>query len=285
LHDLENKHPQSYRIEQTNPKAPCDSRILFLLIALAAARPDGNSDMNMNIDREAENKPPTYFALGEHSGSILAHIILEVISWCFILPIGKFRISWLYHFKADQAAVMLSIAHLRYTIPVQLVFLIINAIALLFGIIYNTSTPDLYENNAHHKVGWIATWVMCAQVVISLIYVYSGRGRSTSRPDYARVDVSTRNMTDHQRLYSPLNEYRWSGDSGQGTVYPTTPEEEHFPKPDGEEEEEDIAMSTPLVRGLLRNRALDKFFILHQSNSQYGVKPSSSGTPYCLQRD
>ncbi|GAM42685.1 hypothetical protein TCE0_044r16897 [Talaromyces pinophilus] len=197
--------------------------------------------MNMNIDREVENKPQTYVALGEHSGSILAHINLEVISWCFILPI----------------AVMLSIAHSRYTVPVQLVFLIINAIALLFGIIYNTSTPDLYENNAHHKVGWIATWVI---------------------PDYARVDFSTRNMTDHQRLYSPLNEYRWSGDSGQGTVRPTTPEEEHFPKPDGEEGEEDIAMSTPLVRGLLRNRALDKFFILHQSNSQSGVKPSSSAT-------
>ncbi|KUL85552.1 hypothetical protein ZTR_08028 [Talaromyces verruculosus] len=200
--------------------------------------------MNMNIDREAENKPQSYFALSEHFGSILAHIILEVISWCFILPI----------------AVMLSIAHSRYTIPVQFVFLIINAIALLFGIVYNTSTPDLYENNTHHKVGWITTWVMCAQVVISLVYAYSGRGRSTSRPDYARVHVSTRNMTDHHRLYSPISEYRWSGDSGQGTVCPMAAEEEHFPKPDNEEEEEDIKMSTPLVRGLFRNRALDKFF-------------------------
>lgn len=186
---------------------------VFLLVALAAARPDGNSDTNMNIDREAENKPQSYFALSEHSGSILAHIVLEVISWCFILPIGKFRISWFSQFKADRAAVMLSIAHSRYTIPVQFVFLIINAIALPFGIIYNTSTPDLYENNTHLKVGWIATWVMCAQVVISLIYAYSGHGRSTSRPDYARVDVSTRNMTDHYRLYSPISEYRWSGDS------------------------------------------------------------------------
>lgn len=233
----------------------------FLLIALGAARPDGNSDMNMNLDMEAEDNPQNYFALGEHSGSILAHIILEVISWCFILPVGKFPISWLCHFKADRAAVMLSIAHSRYTIPLQFVFMIVNAIAPLYGFFYNTSTPDLYENNAHHKIGWIATWVMFVQVVISLIYAYSGRGRSTSRPDYARVDVSTQNMTNHQQAYSPISEYRWSGDSGQGTICPTTPDEEHFPKPDDEEEEEeDIEMATPLARGLLRNRALDKFF-------------------------
>lgn len=156
---------------------------------------------------------------------------------------------------------MLSIAHSRYAIPLQFVFLTVNAIALLYGFFYNTSTPDLYENNAHHKIGWIATWVMCVQVVISLINAYSGRGRSTSRPDYARVDVSTQNMTDHQQAYSPISEYRWSGDSGQGTICPMTPDEEHFPKPDDEEEEvEDIEMATPLARGLLRNRALDKFF-------------------------
>lgn len=154
---------------------------------------------------------------------------------------------------------MLSIVHSRYTILLQFVFLIVNAIALLFGIIYNASTPDLYENNAHHKIGWIATWVMCAQVVISLMYAYSGRGQSKSRSDY-ECAVSTQNMTDHQQLYSPVSEYRWSGDSGQGTICPTTPDEEHFPKPEDEEDEEEIEMPTPLARGLLRNRALDKFF-------------------------
>jgi hypothetical protein len=72
----------------------------FLLVTLATALPDGDSDMNMDGDMDmghkdamstpAEDWAQSYFALGQHSGSILAHIILEVISWCFILPIGKF---------------------------------------------------------------------------------------------------------------------------------------------------------------------------------------------------
>lgn len=79
----------------------------FLLVALATALPDGDhgvkmdGDMDMDMDmshkdtmsKPAEEWPLSYFALGEHSGAILAHIVLEVISWCFILPVGKFRLS------------------------------------------------------------------------------------------------------------------------------------------------------------------------------------------------
>lgn len=72
----------------------------FLLISIVAALPDDNPDMSMHISKPAEDKPQNYFALGEHSGSILAHIILEVISWCFILPIGKLRISYLRPFRS-----------------------------------------------------------------------------------------------------------------------------------------------------------------------------------------
>jgi hypothetical protein len=160
---------------------------------------------------------------------------------------------------------MLSVAHSQYTIPLQVVFLIVNTIALLFGIIYNNSTPDLYENNAHHKIGWIASWLVCAQVVIGLIYANFGRGQSKSGSDYARA-ISTQNMTRHQQLYSPISEYCWSGDSGQDTSCPATPDEEHFSKPADEEEEEDVDMPTPLVRGRFRNTALDKFFASRTSS-------------------
>jgi hypothetical protein len=153
---------------------------------------------------------------------------------------------------------MLSIAHSRYTIPLQFVFLIVNAIALLFGIIYNTSTPDLYENNAHHKIGWIATWIVCAQVIIGFIYAYPGRGQPKSRPDYERA-ASTQNVMSHQQQYWPISEYRWSGDSGQNTICPATPNDEHFPKSEDEEEGGDVGMPNTLTRGSLRNTAIDKF--------------------------
>lgn len=71
----------------------------FLLVALATALPDGDhgmkTDMDMDMGHKDEMSKPaedwalSYFALGQHSGSILAHIVLEVVSWCFILPVGK----------------------------------------------------------------------------------------------------------------------------------------------------------------------------------------------------
>lgn len=70
--------------------------VAFLLAVLTTALPDGNSDMDMNMVKPAEDGPHSYFALGEHSVFILAHIILEVISWCFILPLGKVRAHRLY---------------------------------------------------------------------------------------------------------------------------------------------------------------------------------------------
>ncbi|KAI5289930.1 hypothetical protein KEM54_002853, partial [Ascosphaera aggregata] len=84
----------------------------------------------------------SYFAYPEHESVILGHIALMVLAWFFILPIG----------------VMLSIAKSKHTLPVQFIFLVFNAFGVLLSVIYNASTPDLYENNAHHKMGWIATW-------------------------------------------------------------------------------------------------------------------------------
>lgn len=97
-----------------------------------------------------------------------------------------------------------------------------NAFGLLLGIIYNEQTPDLYENNAHHKIGWIITWVVSAQLILSLIFIYAGRGESktesTSLERAAFLPVAT---DDHENVHNfptaPMHEYRWSRDSGQGT--------------------------------------------------------------------
>lgn len=162
-------------------------------------------------------------------------------------------------------AVMLSVAHSRYTIPTQFVFLIVNGLGVFFGLVYNTSTPDLYVNNAHHKIGWIASSVVVAQVVIGIIYAYSGRRTKHIGNQYTAatfMPLSTQNMMERQQLYTPMHddEYRWSGDSGQGTSCPASPTEgqHHMDKP--EEEEEDSEVPTPLARGWLRNSFLDQFF-------------------------
>ena len=108
---------------------------------------------------------------------------------------------------------MFSVAKSRLALPVQFLFLIVNAFGLLLGVIYNGQTPDLYENNVHNKIGWIAISVMTAQVVMGLLFAYAGKDKnsrgSKSYEGVAFLPVSSTDSAGHR--------YRWSGDSGQGT--------------------------------------------------------------------
>jgi hypothetical protein len=115
---------------------------------------------------------------------------------------------------------MFSISRSRYSLPVQFLFLATNAVGVLLVTIYNASTPDLYPNNAHHKIGWILTWVMSAQVLMGVISAYTGRkGSDQDEERAAFIPISTEAMAEHQRMHNlRLGEaYRFSNDSGQGT--------------------------------------------------------------------
>ena len=149
------------------------------------------------------------------------------------------------------AGVMLSIARSRYTSLSQVIFLAFNAFGLLFGTIYNANTPDLYENNAHHKIGWIATWIMSAHTIVGLVRYYArAHVPSESFPGirYDRFEES-----------HSANEYRWSRDSGQGTE-PSTPdaepEDKNQPNPQRAQSEDDEEKL-----GLLSNSVMDRFFM------------------------
>ena len=76
---------------------------------------------------------------------------------------------------------MLSLANSRYTLPVQFVFLAVNALGVLLGTIYNAQTPDLYPGNAHHSIGWIITWVASAHVLVTLLGRAAGAFKSSRR--------------------------------------------------------------------------------------------------------
>ncbi|KAI1412689.1 hypothetical protein F5Y13DRAFT_162494 [Hypoxylon sp. FL1857] len=196
---------------------------LLALVAVAGALPavlahghDDEGAMNMDMDMSKEEPkpdpdsyPPTYFSHPEHVVEIYAHIALMVISWVIMLPI----------------AVMFSIARSRYTLAIQFLFLCTNALGLLLGITYNANTPDLYPNNAHHKLGWLVTWVVSAQVVISLVGRVAGVMSKSSAQKFSKeeeqafIPVSTEAMAEHQRMNDSYfsHPYRSSNDSGQGT--------------------------------------------------------------------
>ncbi|KAA8649770.1 hypothetical protein EYZ11_001688 [Aspergillus tanneri] len=243
--------------------------VSFLFASVASAIPHGDdhsmdmgTGMDMNGTKQetqpeaSDESPMSYFAYGKYSGTIMAHITLMVIAWCFALPV----------------AVMFSIARSRYALVSQFTFLVLNAVGLLVGIIYNSQTPDLYENNAHHKIGWIATWVISAQVILSLIFAYAGRGvaDSTSYERVAFLPVSTDEMVESPATFPSgiHHEYRWSRDSGQGSERNTSslhsrpsspscasPSDEYdtFEKPENDISEE------PSVRSWLRCAFVDRF--------------------------
>lgn len=69
-----------------------------LLLALRVnAHGDDHGDTDMDHDhKDTMSKPEeewelSYFAAGQHTGTIMAHIILETVAWCFVLPVGKCR--------------------------------------------------------------------------------------------------------------------------------------------------------------------------------------------------
>lgn len=122
---------------------------------------------------------------------------------------------------------MFSLARSRYTLPTQFIFLATNALGVLLSTIYNAKTPDLYPNNAHHKLGWLVTWVLSAQAIVGLVGRFAGAFRKSQGEDAGAhaterrsfIPISQAAMDEHHRFhsgqYSPL--CRHSNDSGQGT--------------------------------------------------------------------
>ena len=252
--------------------------VLLHLISLTAAHGHGTMDMGgMQNSTNSTFQPlyegqyslASYAGLGSYTRSIFAHIILEVIAWCFVLPIGSSPPHTLMRPLLTSAlGIMFSITRSRLTLPTQFIFLLLNGLGVIFSTIYNVNTPDLYENNAHHSIGWIATWVMTAQVVMGLLFLYSGRSKQTSASAHERaafLPVSVESMAQHDQMqcaagYSP---YRWSGDSGHGTERSSSHQSRdispsQYTKPEVEDDDDEDD-SIPQGRGFLRNTFVDRY--------------------------
>ncbi|PQE27713.1 integral membrane protein [Rutstroemia sp. NJR-2017a BVV2] len=199
---------------------------LLGLASLAVAHGDDESDMHMDMtagsnstvavtDGEDMNN---YFRYTQHGGLMATHIALMTIAWVFVLPI----------------CVMFSISRSRFTLLMQFAFLAINAAGVLCSTIYNANTPDLYPNNAHHKIGWLLTWICCAQVVIGVISAYAGH-RDNKQKDSGYTPVSREAMAEHTRRLQ-RNDSRLSNDSGQGTEPNTESLRSGSSSVDGDEE-------------------------------------------------
>jgi Domain of unknown function (DUF2427) len=123
---------------------------------------------------------------------------------------------------------MFSIARSRYSFLLQIAFFVLNGLGLFFGIVYNVNTPDLYENNSHHPMGWVFTWLSLAWICLSVINSYT-------RISSAHLHFGQRSPP-YERLPETEDsaETRWSGDTnirserrGSAITDSGTPTSEH----------------------------------------------------------
>ncbi|KAL8854047.1 MAG: hypothetical protein Q9221_001170 [Calogaya cf. arnoldii] len=114
---------------------------------------------------------------------------------------------------------MLSVARSRshLALAAQIGFFGLNAFGLLFGSIYNGRTPDLYEQNLHHILGWAITWVVLAQILVGLLRLCA---------DDTKIGEED-SMTGYQQMHPEgvASMHRYSHDSGHGTESSTSSEE------------------------------------------------------------
>ncbi|KAG5930551.1 hypothetical protein E4U42_006639 [Claviceps africana] len=135
---------------------------------------------------------------------------MMVVSWVFILPV----------------VVVLSIVRSNLALIARIAFVVIHALALVLASAYNRQTPDLYPNNAHHKIGWIATFVVLAQFLVSVVARWADAStrrrnglrkhhdhRHTPDPDIARTGLLSSDCENEQL-------FRLSNDSGPEAAPP-----------------------------------------------------------------
>ncbi|KAL5371383.1 hypothetical protein PMIN06_012832 [Paraphaeosphaeria minitans] len=174
---------------------------------------------------------------------------------------------------------MLSIARARLAISAQFVFLVTNAFALLPGLFYNHKTPELYENNAHSKIGWIVTCIASAWVFMALVQLYTARAKPCSLEDHPGEPLNAANMARYHRVHDDAQDVspgRWSSDSGQGTernsaslygnssaTSPSVESEERqlnmLPRRTTHDELDHVDLDAE-KRGFLKNNVVDAFF-------------------------
>ena len=162
---------------------------------------------------------PSYAGLGMHENLIVARIVLLILAWFLVLPLGMSADVSLGEDTNTMQGVVSSIARSRFAVAIQALFLLLNSIGVLLGTAYNTKTPDLYPNNAHQKVGWISTWVMIAQTSMGLLLKYARRDMKypgiRAEECVAILPMSVANMDYHNNQLSTL--CRRSDDGGEGS--------------------------------------------------------------------
>ncbi|EPE25389.1 hypothetical protein GLAREA_01301 [Glarea lozoyensis ATCC 20868] len=137
--------------------------IVFQAIPLTAISINASSEDVSSSPIPAES----YFREHTSSHLLYAHIVFMFLGWICALPIS----------------VMLNIAKSNLRYPSHLAFLGLHSIGTIFGLAYNSRTPDLYPETSHNGLGWILTALIFAHFIVGIIKNSIGRTSNSGTND------------------------------------------------------------------------------------------------------
>lgn len=255
--------------------------VLLATLPLASAHEHGLASVGMNTAKNAtweeQNHPAavahgmeSYFRHAQHGGWNLAHTVLMLLAWVMVMPL----------------AIMLSVARSRYHLPAQVFFHLVNSFGVFTGLVYNHATPELYEGNAHHPLGWV---VMVLTVVWTLISFYVAYGEDQGPKIASGSSLNAQRMAKYERLSQMDEEARQSRDSGHGTerhsasLYGSRQNSSDIVHQKPEEPMDDLALGDEEIddlerRGFLGDNRLDRF--LSRSVGRISTQRATKGVRF-----
>ncbi|TVY49974.1 putative membrane protein [Lachnellula occidentalis] len=126
-----------------------------VLAMIFQALPLSATPINASSESASSSSIPAESYFKEHTSSNLlyAHIIFMFLGWFGALPIS----------------IMLNIAKSNLRYPSQIAFLGLHGIGTIFGLAYNSRTPDLYPKASHNGLGWVLSALIFAHFIIGIV--------------------------------------------------------------------------------------------------------------------
>ena len=118
---------------------------------------------------------------------------------------------------------MLIIAKSNLRYPSQIAFLGLHGIGMVFGLAYNSRTPDLYPKASHNGLGWVLSALIFANFIIGIVRDSIGRTSDSGTKDERAsfIAEATGRMTrEEDRNMEASNQLSRSSPSRSTSPYP-----------------------------------------------------------------
>ncbi|KFY92301.1 hypothetical protein V498_05053 [Pseudogymnoascus sp. VKM F-4517 (FW-2822)] len=189
--------------------------MIFQALPLAATPINASSEDVFSSPIPAES----YFRERTSSNLLYAHILFMFLSWVGALPISIMLNIAKSNLRFGLA--LYPYSNLRY--PSHIAFLSLHSIGTIFGLAYNSRTPDLYPKALHDSLGWALSALIFAHFVIGIVRDFIGKASASGTKDERApfiAEAARRMTSEEERNMEASNQPRRSSSSRAASPYP-----------------------------------------------------------------